>query len=292
MAPADRRGQADIAERRWAERVRANREQVDRVREVADGADFYRPVSSLFVADPRRTDDALLDDVLSLARPSDTWLDIGAGAGRFALPIALVVREVIAIDSSRSMLDALRSALSDHRIGNVRVVHGRWPEVLSDLGSPPVADVAFIAHVGYDIEAIGPFLGAMEFAAGRECVAVLMERPPATLADPFWPIVHGEGRMPLPALPEFLDLLEAWGRQPEVHYVERHRRRFRDRAEVRRFLFHQLWVDPVGPKGRRLEAAIDEAIVQRPDGIELRHDEVARVGIVRWRPPTRVEVGL
>ena len=41
----------------WAERVRANRAQVEQVREVPDH-DFYAPVSSLFVADPRRTGEA------------------------------------------------------------------------------------------------------------------------------------------------------------------------------------------------------------------------------------------
>ena len=45
---------ADTLEDAWAERVRANRERVDKVREVPD-RDFYAPVSSLFVADPRRT---------------------------------------------------------------------------------------------------------------------------------------------------------------------------------------------------------------------------------------------
>ncbi len=42
-----------MLEAAWAARVRANREQVDRVREVPDGADFYAPVTGLFRADPR-----------------------------------------------------------------------------------------------------------------------------------------------------------------------------------------------------------------------------------------------
>ena len=64
----------------WAERVRANREQVDQVREVPD-RDFYAPVSSLFVADPRRTGEEALDALIDLAEPEDRWLDIGAGRG-------------------------------------------------------------------------------------------------------------------------------------------------------------------------------------------------------------------
>src|SRR5690242_9129271 len=86
----------------WAERVRANRAQVDQVREVPDH-DFYAPVSSLFVADPRRTGEEALEAVLRLTAPTDRWLDIGAGAGRYALPLALEVAEVIAVEPSASM---------------------------------------------------------------------------------------------------------------------------------------------------------------------------------------------
>jgi SAM-dependent methyltransferase len=264
--------------------VRANREQVDRVRELADGADFYGPVSSLFVADPRRSGDELLDAVLALAQPGDLWLDIGAGAGRFALPLAQRVREVVAIDPSGSMLDALRAGMAEHGIENVRVVQGRWPAVAAELGEQPVADVALIAHVGYDVEQIGPFIDAMDAAARRSCVAVLMEQPPATLANPFWPIVHGEERVTLPALSAFLELLADRGREPRLEVVERRRRRFTDRAEVRRFLVHQLWVAQGSVKGRRLEAEMEARIVEHPDGLELSHDEPSRLGIVTWVP--------
>ena len=44
----------------WAERVRANRDQAERLRETTTG-DHYAPISSLFVADPRRTDEPVVD---------------------------------------------------------------------------------------------------------------------------------------------------------------------------------------------------------------------------------------
>ena len=65
----------------------------------------------------------------------------------------------------------------------------RWPPGDGDL-APFAADVALIAHVGYDIEAIGPFVAAMEAAARRLCVAVLMERQPSSIADVCWPPVY------------------------------------------------------------------------------------------------------
>src|SRR3990172_3366958 len=91
----------------WRERVRADKEQVEGAREVEDPADFYAPVKDRFRMDPRRTDDATLDALLGHARPDDVWLDVGAGGGRYALPLALRVREVVAIDPSPSMLSAL-----------------------------------------------------------------------------------------------------------------------------------------------------------------------------------------
>ena len=194
----------------WAERVRANRVQAERLRE-SQTDDHYAPVTNLFVADPRRTGEPALDGLLAMARADATWLDIGAGAGRYALPLALRVREVVAVEPSGGMRRALRTGMAEHGIGNVRVVPGTWPEALDELGDLPAVDMALIAHVGYDIEGIGPFLDGMEAATRDRCVAMMTDQSPASVADPFWPLVHGEERVALPALPEFVELLRARG---------------------------------------------------------------------------------
>ena len=177
--------------------MRANREQVERLREVPDGTDFYAPVTSLFRADPTRTDDPVLDALLGLVRSGETWLDVGAGAGRFALPIARALDpsggSVIALDPSRSMLEGLLEIAEDYAVENVRTIEARWPldaRAVADFE----ADVALIAHVGYDVEEIGPFVDALEGAAGRLCVAVLMEQVPASAANPFWPMIPSRSR--------------------------------------------------------------------------------------------------
>jgi molybdenum cofactor cytidylyltransferase len=279
----------DLAALEWAERVRANREQVDRVREVPDGTDFYAPVSALFRADPDRTDEPVLDVLRSLAEPGETWLDIGAGAGRYSLPIARLAGEVIAVEPSVGMLRALAEQMAGHGVTNVRAVEGRWPPehggpVARTVGTGPSADVALIAHVGYDVEAIGPFLDAMESAARRLCVAVLMERQPASLADPFWPPVHGEARVPLPALPEFLDLLRARRRVPSVTTVEREPRRFGTRDDLVRFLRQQLWIADGGEKERRFHEALEELVDETASGWGVRDQRPMPVGVVTWQP--------
>jgi len=284
---------ADLAatiEAAWAERVRANREQVDAIREVPDGSDFYAPVNSLFRADPTRTDDPLLDALLDLVRPGETWLDVGAGAGRFALPIARALDdsggEVIAVDASPSMLEGLREIAEDYAIENVRTVEARWP---LDHGAESglAGDVALIAHVGYDIEGIGSFLDALERAADRLCVAVLMERVPASAADPFWPPVHGMERVSLPALPDAIELLDARGRNPAVSRIAIEPRRFESRDSLAGFVRRQLWIDPDGPKEAKFQAALDELVVEDGGGWTLRDRPPSDVGVVTWRPADR-----
>ena len=280
--PAD--DPASAAAARWAARVRAHHEQTARVRETPEGGDFYAPVSRLFIADPRRADDEVLDLLLQQARPGETWLDIGAGAGRYALPLALHVREVIALDPSPGMLAALVEQAAEHGIVNVRAVEGRWPVDPAD-GVPPAGDVALIANLGYDVEAIGPFLDAMEAAAGRLCVAVLADRQPSAPAHAFWPSVHGEARAGLPALDDFLDLLRARGRHPRETRVARPARSFPTRDELVRWLRNQLFLAAGSVKDAALERELDARLVVHPDGSLGLDSQVAMAsGVVTWEP--------
>ena len=271
---------ADL-EAAWSDRVRANREQAERLRESTAG-DFYAPMSSLFVADPRRTDEPVLDVLQALARPDATWLDIGAGAGRYALPLALRVKEVITVEPSAGMRRALRTGIDEHGIDNVRVVPGTWPEALEELGQLPAADVSFIAHVGYDIEQIGPFLDAMEAAAGERCVAVLNDRSPAAVADPFWPLVHGEDRVPLPAMPELIALLRARGRETEVVRVDRLARSFDSVEALTALLRRQLFIAEGGEKDVHFRAILPDMIVRREGAWTLAEGPAGSAGIVTW----------
>ena len=272
----------------WGARVRANREQVERIREVPDGTDFYAPVKSLFRADPTRTDDPLLAELLSHVRSGETWLDVGAGAGRFALPIARALDPsggaVVALDASPSMLEGLLEIAEDYAIENIRTIQARWPPHETGGPSEIEADVALIAHVGYDIESIGPFIGSLEAAADRLCVAVLMERVPASAADPFWPLVHGEVRVALPALPDLLELLTARGRRPEVSRMAIEPRRYETRDDLEGFVRRQLWIDPDGPKEARFQSGLDDLAVRDGDGWALKDRGASDVGIVTWVP--------
>jgi hypothetical protein len=112
----------------------------------------------------------------------------------------------------------------------------------------------------------------------------MMDRAPASAADPFWPLVHGEARVALPALPDFIELLRVRGREIELRRVAIEPRKFESRAGLEGFVRRQLWIDPAGPKEARLQTAIDELAAEEPDGWVIRGRGQTDVGIVTWHP--------
>jgi SAM-dependent methyltransferase len=271
----------------WAARVRADREQVERRREVADPADFYGPVADRFRFDPRRTGDAVLSVLRGIVQPSDTVLDVGAGGGRYALPLALHARRVIALDPSAGMLSVLRDGMRDHGIDNIEVVEGRWPPAgwPTERSSVDVlrSDVALTAHVGYDIDHIGPFLDALEVAATRSYVAVLGEGAMTTVAAQFWAPIHGEPRVPLPALPELLAVLVARGCLPSVRLVDRVPPTFDTWDDLVFMARRQLWLKEGSDRDRQLERLLRQTATER-DGRWALDWTATRIGIVVWQP--------
>jgi molybdenum cofactor cytidylyltransferase len=277
---------ASIAAAAWDDQVAANREQVSRVREAAERGDFFASVSSLFRADPDRTDDPVLGALLEEVRSEDVVLDIGCGAGRYALPLARRVREVIGVDPSAAMLSALEEGMEAHQVSNIRVSRGRWPASAADLArvGETIADVSLIAHLGYAVSPIEPFLVAMEDATRRRCVAILMDRAPASVVDPFWPVVHGEALMPLPAAGSLIDLLAARGREVATRWLDRPPRAHASRDEMVRFLRRHLWITAGGEKDARLAAMIPRLTEERGGRWYLRGDGEARIAVTSWAP--------
>jgi SAM-dependent methyltransferase len=260
----------------WARRVRADREQVERTGEVATDTDFYAPVAAFFRSDPYRTDDPALNILRNLVVPGETWLDIGAGGGRLALPIALLAKEVIAVEPSEGMLAVLREGMAEHGISNVRIVHDRWP-----VDPPPSADVALISGVGNDVEDIGPFIEAMEASARRICVIVSWFRSPRAVADSLWQEIYGEPRETLPALPEFLALLLARRAVFEVRLAERPAISYPGIEEAHAFLRRQLWLKDGSDRDQRLARILAERLSER-DGRFAVSWEPITLGIVTW----------
>ena len=102
----------------WTKLVLDNREQIERLRERQPAADFYQSRSGQFRPDRRPSPE--LPYLLELTGPDDHWLDIGAGGGRFAVPIAEHVAAVHAVEPSPAMRDTLSAAAADAGLSNIQ----------------------------------------------------------------------------------------------------------------------------------------------------------------------------
>ena len=267
----------------WADRVAANRQQAERLREEVDGGDHYQPLASAFRADPHRSGDSALEALRHIALPDDIWVDIGAGAGRLALPLALSVQQVIAIEPAPAMRTELVNLQIEHGISNITLRDERWPSDATAISG--MADVALISHVGYDIEQIGAFLDTMERAATRECVALLYDRAPGSLFWQVWPTIHGEQHARLPGAREFIELLKARGALVDANELERRGDRqrfgFAEPEDAMDWARRRLWLSENSAKLPLLEQAVADLLIEQ-DGSWSLPDQPKQM-LIRWR---------
>lgn len=74
-----------------------------------------------------------------MIRPTDVVADIGCGIGIVSRYLAGISRKVIAIDKDENALKVLNEDLNQLGVGNIKVVHARWPEVHTDNWDVAVA---------------------------------------------------------------------------------------------------------------------------------------------------------
>ena len=216
VAEAMLRPELDAALDAWRALVDADAEQVRRVSERDLSGDYYAPLTQRFRPGGQPSQE--LPILETLLEPGDSWLDIGAGGGRLAIPLAERVRRVVAIEPSAAMREALGAAALESGLANIEVVSEPWPAAASREAAAGI-DVALSVHAIYDIADLGAWIEAMELAASRLCVVGLFDRARGHAWSEIFDAVHGEPMAALPALREFLAVLGALGRPFEVRTI-------------------------------------------------------------------------
>jgi SAM-dependent methyltransferase len=98
-------------------------------------------------------------------RPEDTVLDMGAGTGRLAVPIAGRVAHVTALDPSGGMLSILRERMEQEKRSNYSCVQMRWEEV--EIGRDIEPHDVVIAAFSLGFYDLGAALDKLDRAARR-----------------------------------------------------------------------------------------------------------------------------
>ncbi len=134
------------------------------------GDDPWQDRASRFEASAKRLRgkerDILTDALVDMLRPADTVVDIGAGIGRWAIPLARAVESVTALEPSPAMLTVLRKNAAART--NITIVQGTWED--AEVGPH---DVALCSHAMYSSPDLAAFVAKMERVARRLCAMVL-----------------------------------------------------------------------------------------------------------------------
>jgi SAM-dependent methyltransferase len=218
-----------------------------------------------------------VDDFLAVVAPyisaRKTLIDVGAGAGRHALPLAERLEWVTAVEPSEGM----RAQIPPR--DNMTVVASTWEEA-----EVAPADLVICAHVLYGVEEPEPFIFKLDRFARERVFVMLREGQlphPATVIRER--LLGGAG----PRLPRFSDLfmlLVQMGMAPDVNFI--------------RYPVVQRYADldeAVADCQSLLRGDLDEAEVRgmleellTRDGDELVYDGGHTLsGIAHWHPSTR-----
>jgi SAM-dependent methyltransferase len=222
-----------------------------------------------FARSTQARSDAFLDVVEPYLSTRKTLIDVGAGAGRHAIPLAERLEWVTAVEPSEGM-----RAQIPHR-DNMTVVASTW----EDAAVAP-ADLLICSHVLYGVEDPVPFIAKMEAAARERIFIMLRESPMAHLGAVVRERMLGEE----PRLPRFSDLfmlLLQLGIAPDV--------RFTRYPNPQRYAnIDEALADCQAMIGDRWDVQKGRSIVEgllEPDGHELLFQgDVTLTGIAHWQP--------
>jgi len=216
--------------------------------------------------------------------PERTVLDIGAGPGRYTLPLARAGCRVWALEPGEQMRQFLKedaAALPAEASGRITVVAATWPEARDTV---PVVEVALASLVIHFCPDAAGFLAAMEAAATRRCVLAIRVGQMQPLVAALWPRFHPERPLPgQPVLADLLGVMEEAGIHPDVHRHEAVRAygRYASRDEARSQLAAALHLEDDADLAR-LDTELGPLLVPAEGG--WRAAEPMHEAVVSWTP--------
>lgn len=167
----------------------------------------------LFAAQHRPSGESPLVGLAREALPAGgALLDVGAGAGAASLPVVSASDQLHAVDSSSSMLDALREAATARGIP-VATYEGTWPDIADEV---PVCDVVVCAHVAYNVPDLATFARALTEHARARVVLELHGVHPWVPLGPLWEHFHHQPRPSGPSAELAVAVLREAGIEPAV----------------------------------------------------------------------------
>jgi hypothetical protein len=244
----------------------------------------------LVKADPLRPLGPNLAVIASYIEADDVIIDVGGGAGRMSLPLALRCREVINVEPSPTMATGFRTNAAGAGISNTRIIEGEWPDADAPAGS-----VALVNHVTYMTREIVPFIKKLEQAGRRRVLITVNSVPGPSIQRVLYQLVHEEAEGVVPGHVELINVIWELGILPDIRVLPQPTVSFtpapsRDAAiagAISRFPGEQWgwWgLEPDLEHRLRsiLEARFDELFTAGPEGFIPRYVAPGREILITW----------
>ncbi len=264
----------------WRRAVELEHAQSDRLREDLDDGDFWKPVAHRFTP-PSKEETGNDDTVVQLAyliSSNETVLDVGAGAGRIALPIADHAKHVTAVEPSEGMRERMVQTAEAWGISNLSIIDSEWQRTEVEPH-----DLVVCAHVVYTVKDIEFFVQKLSANAKKHVALISFKRPAMAQYLPLWDSVHGEARIALPSLTEIEQLLHAlvidYEKIPLDPWISRP---FKTIEQAQTESEARLFISPGSEKSQILSSVLEDSLVEVDGGYRFKWSEPHRPFIVLW----------
>ena len=127
----------------------------------------------------------MVDTIKEIIKPDFEVLDIGAGPGTLAIPLAKLVNKVTALDPSKGMLKVLEESAVKDGLSNIETINKTWQEV-DDTEIKEKFDLVITSNVLWQFEDVGTQLMRIHDAARKYCCVVLHARLIDDLDSELW----------------------------------------------------------------------------------------------------------
>jgi SAM-dependent methyltransferase len=264
----------------WQRIVRTRRSQIEALATEVSPRRYWDDRAARFARfneAPDLASDPLLDMLIAELQRGGTLLDVGAGAGRYCVPLARLAGRVTAVEPSQGMRDELKGAAAKAGVANIDFVMTTWEAAPAQLH-----DVVLASHVLYAIEDIAPFVLKLDRCARRACyIAIRVDQLGTPMTD-LWREVRGMEPPPEPAFPDLLNLLFALGIRPNSRLMTLDPLgRFSDLDDAVDFARRQLFLTTDdSERDERIRRFLADTLV--PVGSRLTWPQPQQAAIVWW----------
>jgi SAM-dependent methyltransferase len=249
----------------WRGLVEAREAQIGKSR----SGDWWAPRAAQFARQMLVRDDWFVRFLEPWLRPSATLLDVGAGTGRYATPLAERLDWVTAVEPSQSMRGHIPPA------PNMTVIGSSWEDA-----EPATADLAICVHVLYPLPEPAPFLEKLERSARERVFVVLRDSPNVHPAE----AMMRPDRAREPWLRDCLLLLRQLGVRPEMAMTT-YTTSFRYDSLDAALAQSRSHVGLAWDEGRG-RAWLESNLRPDEDGTLLYQSAEVTAGVLHWKPRT------